>query len=57
MTKKMTIDNRQLLDLAMKDLENKFFGYLSKQEIDHLKSWMEGIEARVASLEKRKQKK
>ena len=52
-------ETREILAKAIKDLEVHFSASLShaREEIDHLRNWMEGIEARVASLEKQKHKK
>ena len=52
-------ETREVLAKAIKDLEIHFSASLShtREEIDHLRNWMEGIEARVSELEKQKHKK
>ena len=58
-TKEELMETREVLARAIKDMEVHFSASLShtREEIDHLKSWMEGIEARVSELEKQKHKK
>lgn len=55
-TKEELHETREVLAQAIKDLEMRFSAYFSfnKEEIDRLKSWMEGIEARISSLETNK---
>ena len=58
-TKEELLETREILAGAIKDLEIRMSANLSfnREEVDRLKSWMEGIEARVTSLESRQSRK
>lgn len=54
-----TKNDLEILAQAIKDLEMHLSASLShkQEEIDHLRNWMESIEARVAALEFKKSRK
>ena len=58
-TKEELIETREILARAIKDLEAHLSVSMShkQEQIDHLRNWMEGIEARVAALEVKQPKK
>ena len=52
--RKELLETRELLAQAIKDLELRFVATTShnREEVDRLRSWMEGIEERVSELER-----
>lgn len=52
-TKEDLQETREILAQAIKDLEMRMSAYASfnREEINRLKTWMEGIEARISALE------